>query len=418
MIGVTGSGKTSFLAGLYESLEVNEVEGYHIKTDAQNFHDSIINIGHWQEISFSDNELRFPAGTQQTKLWPCSLHHQSNFVCDIELLDYRGGIIKDISESKTDNTRETQLKEILQHIRFSDAVILFVDSIILTQPGGLKRGIAQSGINRIYEILEAYDRYYPNRSLNITAALTKADAVNAKWLNNDYKPLYEIGDEALRKIARLISRNDHWNAGLVFISSVGEGKADTKVNYKQNHPLEYPSVETELIAYPEPMNIEQVLFHSIGQTLQERWQNAQKQIETYEEQIIRLEDEQRGIQREIKKQEERINQHKYALQMATDEQEDKVFLAVEWFLSTLSKILAYPFTPASKVSKGEREAIIELIQERIQMLWELNRSKDNSIREKDYQRSTLAQSIDLYREHSQTLCKYAKKKVRPLGEYP
>jgi hypothetical protein len=52
------------------------------------------------------------------------------------------------------------------------------------------------------------------------------------------------------------------------------------------------------------------------------------------------------------------------------------------------------------------------------MLWELNRSKDNSIREKDYQRSTLAQSIDLYREHSQILCKYAKKKVRPLGEYP
>jgi hypothetical protein len=292
MVGVSGSGKTSFMAGLYEVLGTTNINGFHLRpmtnarqpapknpndiseaTDATN---AIISMGDWNKISFGGQGLNFPrAGTAYTTIWPFDLLHETNLVSSFRWIDYKGGLLEDISSSTSD---EKNLVQLLNTIFSSQAVMLFVDSIIITRYDDLDEARYWSGARQLNQIIETYNQHNRQSILTLTIVLTKADAVEEKWKIDDYKTLIHRGLEVFEPIINLCHNNEpRWRGGIVPVSAVGEGRAKTVVTEPETFQ-EPIKVETQLLAFPKPMNVDHALFFCIGTILEQLSKVTQHKI--------------------------------------------------------------------------------------------------------------------------------------------
>jgi len=284
LIGESGVGKTTFLCALYETLRVgNSSSGFYISPTANSFDESLFLSGKLDSISFTGNGS-FPPGTQKTTLWSFDLRYQNQFVCNFEIMEYRGGILNQIFENSSDAYLKDEVDTLSAHIALSDSVILFADSTRLTYYEDIREARRWSGVRIINQIFQSYDSFFASRNLNFLMVLTKADAIDSKWKNNNYQPLIERGTDAFNAIIEISRQNLNWQGGIVPISSVGEGNAETTFQRPSrfNEPL---IVTTKLINYPKPMNIEHTLFFSIGLTLQKMRQSIYENVKKNEQEI-------------------------------------------------------------------------------------------------------------------------------------
>jgi len=285
MVGISGSGKTTFMSGLYEVLGSNAVKGFRIEPSAETMADALIAQGSFNEISFQANQNMFPVGTQKTTVWSFDLTYKArNLVYNFEWIDYRGGILTDIYDAHNDSDKLREVEALLGHIISSSAVMLFADSVSLTYyaPHVARR---QSGADIICQLFNYYKRYYPDRPLTFLIALTKADMVEAKYKQNGYTPLIQRGLEVFGDMVDLCIDNPNWEGGIVPVSSVGEGKAKNTITRPSN-PLKDPLItQSEIIDFPEPLNIEHALFYCIGSTLMRLEIAALAGIRAYEQEI-------------------------------------------------------------------------------------------------------------------------------------
>lgn len=286
MVGASGSGKTSYMSALYESLGTNKMSGFHVIPAGNTLEETVIAKGNWQALALATRNFEFPLGTARTTLWSFDLRYHEKFVCNYEWIDYRGGILTDIASENlmSDEEKKREVNELISHIALSNAVILFADSLMLTYYPNINHARFRSGAQIINDIFDAYNTFLPDRNLIFVIALTKADTVEDKWKKNNYEGLIQRGLEAFSPIINICRRNPSWIGGIVPISVVGEGNAQNTIQRPPN--IQSPViVKTEIINFPEPLNAGHTLFFCLGQTLKLMQQTANRNIDQYEREI-------------------------------------------------------------------------------------------------------------------------------------
>jgi len=120
MVGHSGAGKTSFMAGMYKYLG-DDQEGYGIraKNSAQK--------DHLERMAKQLSLGRYPAGTDVQQMYNFELTCGGADVIPFNWMDYRGGIL--LSEDPDDEDMEQFMKAISS----ADALIVFLDGKKLTE---------------------------------------------------------------------------------------------------------------------------------------------------------------------------------------------------------------------------------------------------------------------------------------------
>lgn len=281
MLGVSGSGKTAFMSGLYETMGANDLRGFQVRSVSPSGNLLLANR-QLESIAFDKLSYCFPKSTEETSVWSFDFYHETARVCAFEWIDYRGGILAGTAADLSADPRlQAQIDELQGHILVSNALLLFVDSILLTEYCDILRARRETGIDRITNLLIDYDTRYPERNLTFLIVLTKVDAVADAWKANDYDPLVRRGEEAFSQLHQLCRRKPSWTGGIVPVSAVGEGKAETSIKPSPN--LQTP-VESgaKLVGFPVPMNIGHSIFYCVGQTL--------KRMRDYTEAVVGQQD--------------------------------------------------------------------------------------------------------------------------------
>lgn len=286
MVGVSGSGKTAFMSALNDTLGWGETEsGFHITPRPSNntIGEVILKIGDLSQLSISQM-MDFPDGTVKTTLWPFNVLYKSKPVTYFDWIDYRGGILTDIFKPARN---EAEIVEIISHIIASNAVILLVDSFTLTYFSDVREARVRSGANIIIQLLEAYNRFYPDREIIFAIALTKADTVEDKWKTSDYSPLIDRGLQIFEPLVRLCRRKSNWVGGIVPVSSVGENTVIRTVT-ETGDPKNPIMTQDQLISFPHPFNAEKVLFFCLCETLKQMREEALDTIQKREQELERI----------------------------------------------------------------------------------------------------------------------------------
>ena len=288
MVGISGSGKTTFMSALYGTLGGdNHMNNFRIFPAASNINEDVLEAGKFKALDFATQNFKFPDGTQRSTLWSFDLRYRDKFVCNYEWIDYRGGILTDISseEIQSDEQKQQEVTELLTHIALSNAVIFFVDSFKLTYYQNIKEARYRSGANIINQVFESYNRFFPSRPLVFVILLTKADEVNESWKTNNYEPLIKRGMEIFEPLISIGKRNNAWEGGIVPVSAVGEGNARITVTDPPN--IQTPVlVDSKIVGFPEPMNAGHALFYCLGEVLSKMQVEAQSNIDKYEQEIV------------------------------------------------------------------------------------------------------------------------------------
>ena len=271
MVGQSGSGKTTYMAALHEMLGANRVaDSFYITPRASSFEEGIAEEGRFDDVSFGKRNFQFPNGTQQTTLWTFDFFHRERLVCGFEWIDYRGGIVNELFNQDDDQRSIEDREELLGHIRLSSAVLLFADSITLTHYSNPRQRRIQSGARAINNLLRQYALHYSDRPLTVVIVLTKADSdlIDPEWKEDNFEKLTEAGLDAFNEVAAVVQsgKNQGWAGGIVAVGSVGEGAVRSHLR-PSDHFADPPTVKTEIVGFPEPVNAYHPLFFALGTEL-------------------------------------------------------------------------------------------------------------------------------------------------------
>lgn len=261
MLGISGSGKTAYMAALNETLGDGHSSGFQIEPqpEANNPETFLATWGKWEALSFySQNGYKWPEGTTKTTWWNFDLRHRVSRrrVTTFNWIDYRGGIISELVDGKHQNSED--VTQLVSQIILSNAVIVFADSYKMTKHG-VNRAKHEVGARIISTIFRALQRFYPNRDLIFVIALTKCDAVDPEWKKNNYEPLIKRGLEVFDSVVELCRDNPSWVGGIAPVSAVGEGNVRRTVNNG--------TIVDEFSGDPQPLNSEHILFYCLGHVL-------------------------------------------------------------------------------------------------------------------------------------------------------
>ena len=269
MIGASGSGKTSYMSALHDSLTSDSPMGFQINPAGYNIDENMITKGIWSSLRGG----KFPNATYNTTLWSFDLKHNGKFVCNFEMMDYRGELLSVPSGELSNKTAVDDFNELLSHIAISDAVIIFADSFLLSQDS-LDKARISTGAQTINTILSTLYGTFPQKELIFVIALTKVDMVESKWKQNDYQPLIMRGLEIFSPLVNICRKNPAWIGGIVPISVLGEGNA----KYSIERPENLLSL-TEITSVPRPLNVMYPLFFCLQASLTGQARLIQKDFE-------------------------------------------------------------------------------------------------------------------------------------------
>lgn len=122
MVGHSGAGKTSFMAGLYQYVGEDQ-DGYGIasKNDSQK--------SHLKKMANDLSRGKYPAGTDIQQKYSFAFTVAGHELMPFNWIDYRGGIL--LSEEPDD----ADMNKFMKAISNADALVVFLDGEKLIQPG-------------------------------------------------------------------------------------------------------------------------------------------------------------------------------------------------------------------------------------------------------------------------------------------
>ncbi len=122
MLGTTGSGKTVFLLGMYNTLSLG-VQGYFLYTEDP---DDGLDLGDAWDQLIEEGKLPPPTAEDQNKRHQFVFNHGFDTLVTVEWLDYRGGAMTGRASSAADVT------ELREQLAASDSIYLVFDGGKLT----------------------------------------------------------------------------------------------------------------------------------------------------------------------------------------------------------------------------------------------------------------------------------------------
>jgi hypothetical protein len=270
MLGKSGSGKTSFLAGLYEVLGAQDNHDFQLQPRGDTLYDSLVSFGEFLDLSFTSKGLRFPDANARRNVPKSTsydlLHHFRN-IAEIELLDYRGAILDDPVGFELE---QEELNVVLDHLLASRMAVIFADSFLLTYFADLNQTRAQTGASLFNHILASFGQKYPNEHLVCLIVLTKVDALHGRqenyWVADNYNWLIQRAKDVFEPIIGYTRNRRRWVTGIVPVTVVGEGNATSWPNETPNNPAHPVTLVTNLLYPPQPMNVEHAFFFCVQET--------------------------------------------------------------------------------------------------------------------------------------------------------
>lgn len=124
-LGLSGSGKTCFLLGMYYEMSAG-INGYTLTTE--NDEDDVELRQKWKKLKTEQGKSRFPTGTDRNGDYQFDLEYAHQQIKSFHWMDYKGEII----ESKSTENPEAY-EELSERIANSDCLCLFVDGKLLCE---------------------------------------------------------------------------------------------------------------------------------------------------------------------------------------------------------------------------------------------------------------------------------------------
>ena len=264
MLGMTGSGKTCFLTGMYYEMS-SGIQGYTLSSDD----DIDIELRNkWEKLCDEKNGVnRFPVGTDKTERYKFTLEYAYESIKDFNWLDYPGG---DLEKKSTGNI--DSYKEIEEAILKSTCLFICVDGALLcekTKELMIKnvRNKCSSKINGFLSKYQKNNNYLPPVSI----VITKYD------MCRDVKG--EVMEDVIKKAFSSLFPENHDKHKLVTIIPVSIGKNISDDDYSGRL---------------EPINIHVPLFWGI-------WFALKKDLMMYKEAEDKKKDEVTSDKNEIER---------------------------------------------------------------------------------------------------------------------
>lgn len=202
MLGMTGSGKTCYLLGMYKKMLAG-LKGFSLTTDD----DTDVNLRR-RYNRMDDAALgqdRFPAGTDQTDFYDFSLEYALSSIMSFRWIDYPGGML----EAKTDGDIE-QYTKLEEYVKNSSSFFICVDGALLQGDDSeekmeLLQERCSSLINPFLSRYLKNNKFFPPTAIIITKCdLCMNDTSNddlEEILQEVFSPLFVSGSDSNRFIS-------------------------------------------------------------------------------------------------------------------------------------------------------------------------------------------------------------------------
>lgn len=160
MVGHSGAGKTSFMAGMYKYLGEDQ-NGYGICAKRSTQKQQLLRMSDGIERGY------YPSGTDVQQCYEFAFTVLGNELVPFNWIDYRGGILM------SDDPDDSDIDKFMNAINKADALVVFLDGMKLIQPGAqwnLEYDLLLSCIERSLSV--KHKSWFP-----ISFVITKCDIV-------------------------------------------------------------------------------------------------------------------------------------------------------------------------------------------------------------------------------------------------
>ena len=280
MVGKSGSGKSAFMTGMFENLFVDHTLGYRIVGSSRNSGlDMLLSAGDIKQYLFSTLNNQFPDPTDETTLFNFDFQHNSNFICGFDWIDYRGGLIDNVTDRialDDDSPDSEETKQLIDHVYSSHGVLILVDGIQLSinDSKQIQRNkVGAFYINSLFDMVRNTRR---NRKMNVIVVITKCDSelIKKHHKKNNFSELRARCIECfpvIRDLAR--TSENRWDVKMCCVGVVGEENLASR-------QLGDGVIQTEIVRGkdPEPDSVEYPLFYLIKRHLDDQLDALQAEL--------------------------------------------------------------------------------------------------------------------------------------------
>lgn len=253
MIGFSRSGKTSYMAAMYDWFFRNSVEGFSITTESESASNALLSLA--AEIKNGN----YPPGTAIQDKYEFKLKFAGTDLTEFKWLDYRGGLLDAIANGTDQDVLEmNEYGELVKFVAASSALIVFLDSTSFTGRSGAAIEDQLRVVNALMQQVSATRDV--NTMLPVSFVLTKLDKSVKKAGDLDEILLSHAGT-TLRKLLEDVEKSNVLSALL-----------------------------TGTVVGPESLNITYPLLMSMCSALREECIRAKKEFDKANEECERFAD--------------------------------------------------------------------------------------------------------------------------------
>ncbi len=285
MVGISGTGKSSFISGLNQKFITQSTNGITILPRKDSGSQSeFFSVGELSTYT-PNNEL----GTDRTTVYKLSLKVENQIVCNFDFIDYRGGILDDMYKD-TKNKEEIEVTK--EYIRNSDAILVMIDTVMLSNYDKNKRIIA-TGADKINPLFNIFEQDMSKKGMSVLLLLSKSDstAIIPEDKSNNFTLLANKALKTFNIVYECAKRHidDDWNFGILPISAMGDGNSiTTEVKNEAQNGINSLNVsyvsKLKDGAYPESKNIDVALLYTLTKAMESKvlyCKAKEKELENY-----------------------------------------------------------------------------------------------------------------------------------------
>jgi len=298
MLGISGSGKSSFFSGLYHSLITGTVKSKDNTTmvnliglddDGEVHRLTGLSTAQVMQQYKISNIMGNREGTWETEDFNFKLEimdrQMKTYNIPIHIFDYKGGLLQNVSSDDDKAEAEILMTKVID----SHVILIMADAIQLANNAhNLIRRKEKTGADRINPVLKSLLPLMRKESVTVLLLLTKSDSerIDQSYKKDNYKKLRELARETFDTVfaySEMLKREKNWNFGIVPITAVGEGNVNTRYIEGASRFV----CELKNDANPKQENIDNVIIYAVYQSLKNSMNQLEKEIEECTDVIAR-----------------------------------------------------------------------------------------------------------------------------------
>ena len=195
MLGLTGSGKTCYLLGMYKKMAAGS-KGFSFTTDSDT--DVKLRRRYKKMEDLSLGQGRFPAGTDQSDSYNFILSHSMSSIMSFDWIDYPGGALDEQTAGDIEAYNNLE-----KHIQNSSSLFICVDGELINGENcdEIAENIKDNCSGTINQFLQRYilkNKFLPPTAIVVTKSDLCQDLEDDEWeeiLREAFSPLLTPGND-------------------------------------------------------------------------------------------------------------------------------------------------------------------------------------------------------------------------------